>query len=218
MSMSATYSKAHKARILLVAADPQMRKLLKSVLTAGGYGKCFVVDGSHTVQAEAASSFDLVVLDLDLPYSSGHSIIGEIRRSADVPVIAISGQAKEGDLVAALDLGADDYIAKSLRSSELLARIRSALRRACRAAVTLKTRAMVLIGKTAWCALMNRKSRSGSPCSPARTRPPPLIRDRSKRHIMMPPCGGSNPPAPATQSRNSGSTAVSAGRPVFSAR
>jgi CheY-like chemotaxis protein len=96
MSMSATYSKAHKARILLVAADPQMRKLLKSVLTAGGYGKCFAVDGSHTVQAEAASSFDLVVLDLDLPYSSGHSIIGEIRRSSDVPVIAISGQAKEG--------------------------------------------------------------------------------------------------------------------------
>lgn len=131
--MSATRTKADKGCILVVAAEPQIQKLLKSIFAAGGYETCFAAEGLDAIRAQTAFCPDLVVLDLDLPDVSGHNIILEIRRCSDIPVIALSSWRKEGDLVAALDLGADDYIEKPFRSSELLARIRSALRRSLKA-------------------------------------------------------------------------------------
>jgi two-component system KDP operon response regulator KdpE len=74
-----------------------------------------------------------VILDLDPSDMSGHDAILEIRRLSDIPMIVISGQHREADLVAALDLGADDYVEKPFRAGELLARVRAALRRGFKA-------------------------------------------------------------------------------------
>jgi len=122
-------AKSHKTRILVAAAEPQLQKLLKLIFTVNGYKTLFVAEGTAAILTHTAPSPELVVLDLDLPDLSGHEEIREIRRISDVPVIALSGRHAEADLVAALDLGADDYVEKPFRAAELLARIRSVLRR-----------------------------------------------------------------------------------------
>jgi two-component system KDP operon response regulator KdpE len=132
--MSTTHAKAHKARILVVAAEPQIQKLLKSMFAASGYEASFEAEGEAAIRAQAAFRPELVVLDVDLSELQGRDTMLGIRRHSDVPVIALSSRHKEGDLVAALDLGADDFIEMPFRASELLARIRSALRRSLTAA------------------------------------------------------------------------------------
>jgi two-component system KDP operon response regulator KdpE len=119
--------------LLSTQAEPQIQRLLGSIFKAAGYETYFATDGAAAIPAQTVFCPDVAVLDLDLPGSSRHNTIVEIRRCSDVPVIALSRWPKEGDLVAALDLGADDYIAIPFRSSELLARIRSALRRGVKA-------------------------------------------------------------------------------------
>jgi two-component system KDP operon response regulator KdpE len=127
--MSTTQAKAHKARILVVAADLQIQKLLKSIFAAGGYEASFAAEGEAAVRAQAAFRPELVVLDVDLSEFRGRDTMLGLRRHSDVPVIALSNRHKEGDVVNALDLGADDFIEMPFRASELLARIRAALRR-----------------------------------------------------------------------------------------
>jgi two-component system, OmpR family, KDP operon response regulator KdpE len=128
-----TRTKAHKARILVVTAEPQIQKLLKSIFTANGYRAFFAADAAAAVRTNAALRPELVVLDRDLSDLSGDEAILGIRRHYDVPMIVLSGERAEADLVAALDLGADDYVEKPFRPSELLARIRSVLRRSFKA-------------------------------------------------------------------------------------
>ena len=128
-----TRMKPHKARILVVAAEPQMQKLLKSILAADGYQAFFAAEAATAIQAQAALRPELIVLDLDRSDPRGRQGVAEIRRGSDVPVIALSGRRAEADLVAALDLGADDYVEKPFRAGELLARIRSLLRRSLKA-------------------------------------------------------------------------------------
>jgi len=125
--------KPHKARIVVVAAEPQIQKLLKSILAADGYPAFFAAEAAVAIQAQAALRAELIVLDLDRSDPRGQEGIVEIRRGSDVPVIALSGRRAEADLVAALDLGADDYVEKPFRAGELLARIRSLLRRSLKA-------------------------------------------------------------------------------------
>lgn len=128
-----TRAKAHKARILVVTAEPQIQKLLKSIFAANGYRASFAAEAVAAVQAHAALCSELVVLDRDLSDLHGDDAILGIRRRSDVPIIVLSGQRAEADLVTALDLGADDYVEKPFRPSELLARIRSVLRRGFKA-------------------------------------------------------------------------------------
>jgi two-component system, OmpR family, KDP operon response regulator KdpE len=127
--MSTAQAKTHKARILVVAADLQVQKLLKAIFAAGGYEASFAADGEGAIRAQAGFRPELVVLDLDLSELRGRDVIPGIRRQSDVPVIALSNRHKEGDVVNALDLGADDFIEMPFRASELLARVRAALRR-----------------------------------------------------------------------------------------
>jgi two-component system KDP operon response regulator KdpE len=127
--MPTTRAESDKTRILVVGADPQLQKLLKSIFKANGYRAFFAADGAIAI----ALSPELVVLDLDLGDAGRRDAILAIRRASDAPVIVLSGQHREADLVAALDLGADDYIEKPFRAAELLARIRALLRRAVKA-------------------------------------------------------------------------------------
>ena len=124
-----TRTKARKAPIVVVTAEPQSEKLLKSILMAGGYRAFFASEAAALITTQTTSSPQLVILDLSLPDSSDHDTILAVHRWSDVPMIVLSAQHRESDLVDALDLGADEYIEKPFRTSELLARIRSLLRR-----------------------------------------------------------------------------------------
>jgi two-component system KDP operon response regulator KdpE len=128
-----TRIKAQKARIFVVTDEPQIEKLLKSILTASGYRVFFVSEAAAAIPTHIPLHPELLILDLGLSDLSGHATIPAIRRCSDVPMIVLSGQHREADLVAALDLGADDYLEKPVRTSELLARMRSLLRRSLKA-------------------------------------------------------------------------------------
>jgi two-component system KDP operon response regulator KdpE len=118
-----------KAIILIVAAEPQVVNLLKSILKADGYQARVASDPKAAIQMHAAPCPQLIVLDLDVSEPSACDKIIEARRLSDVPLIVLSSQDREADVVTALDFGADDYVVRPFRTSEFLARIRSALRR-----------------------------------------------------------------------------------------
>ena len=128
-----TNTKARKERILVIAIESQTQKLLKSIFSASGYQVLLAADVSTAIKMHTALPPQLVVLDLDLRELSGRDAIIETRRWLDAPVVALSGRHAEADLIAALDLGADDYVEKPFRTGELLARIRAVLRRGLKA-------------------------------------------------------------------------------------
>ena len=122
-------------RILLVEDDPALRSSLRAVLTRGGYDVDVAEDGSLALTAIAAHRHDAILLDIGLPFIDGWRILDGLDARARPPVIVISARGEERDKVRALDLGADDYLAKPFGAEELLARIRAVLRRAQPAAV-----------------------------------------------------------------------------------
>jgi two-component system, OmpR family, KDP operon response regulator KdpE len=119
--------KAHK--ILIVDDEPSIRTLLKSTLARAGYA---VVEAGTVREATASAAIDkpdLILLDLGLPDRDGLEVIGALRGEAGLPVIVVSAREDSEQKVAALDLGAEDYVTKPFDTEELLARIRAALRR-----------------------------------------------------------------------------------------
>jgi two-component system KDP operon response regulator KdpE len=125
--------RANKAGILIVSVEPQIQKLLKSILSTNGYRLFFAEDAAAAIGLLPALRPELVLLDLEPSDVTGHDAIIEIHRHSALPMIALSDRHREADLVAVLDLGADDYLEKPFRASELLARIRSLLRRSLKA-------------------------------------------------------------------------------------
>ncbi len=118
----------HPVRILIVDDEPQIRRLLRVSLTAQGYETTETALGKDALLRAAVEHPDLVILDLGLPDIDGQEVIVRLREWSDVPIIVLSVREREKDKVAALDSGADDYIAKPFGIDELLARIRAALR------------------------------------------------------------------------------------------
>jgi DNA-binding response OmpR family regulator len=114
------------ARVLVVDDEPDLCTALRHLLTRHGFSVETV--GTRSEAMERASSFDLVVLDLGLPDGDGLDICGALARQT--PVVVVSARADEVDRVVALELGADDYLAKPFGGRELVARCRSVLRRA----------------------------------------------------------------------------------------
>lgn len=117
-----------KAEILIIDDEPQIRKLLEFMLQSNGYlvkaaaaaNEGLIMAGNHPPE--------LILLDLGLPDDSGHNVLKELRKWYTKPVIILSVQKSEEDIIKALDNGANDYLSKPFRTGELLARIRSALR------------------------------------------------------------------------------------------
>jgi two-component system, OmpR family, KDP operon response regulator KdpE len=116
------------ARILIVDDEPTILRTLTRNLAAHGFDVSVAETGAVAVERYRARRPDLVILDLGLPDISGTEVIREIRRHANTPIIVLSVREAELDKVAALDLGADDYLTKPFGVEELLARIRVALR------------------------------------------------------------------------------------------
>ena len=117
------------SRILVVEDDRALRGVLVSALQSGGYEVEFAADGSAGVQALKAKAFDVVLLDIGLPFVDGWHVLSTLEGRRVPSVIVISARGDQADKVRALDMGADDYLAKPFGSEELLARIRAVLRR-----------------------------------------------------------------------------------------
>ena len=118
------------ARVLVVDDEPLLRNLLSQLLQLEGYDVLEAENGQIALELVANEKPDLVLLDVMLPARSGLDVLGELRRTNDIPVILVSGLAAESDRVAGLKTGADDYVTKPFSAAELSARIESVLRRA----------------------------------------------------------------------------------------
>lgn len=120
--------------ILVVDDEPRVRRLLVRYLAGEGFRVVEAGDGNAMRKAFAAGPIDLVLLDLLLPGEDGLTLMREIRRDSAVPVIVVTSKGELVDRVAGLETGADDYIAKPFHLREVLARVRSVLRRSVEAA------------------------------------------------------------------------------------
>jgi two-component system, OmpR family, response regulator len=117
------------ARILIAEDEPGISSFLENGLRSAGFAPTVVEDGSSALALARTGQFDLVVLDLGLPTRDGLSVLEELRElGVRLPVVILTARSELHDMVAGLDLGADDYVTKPFRFEELLARIRARLR------------------------------------------------------------------------------------------
>ncbi len=116
-------------RVLVVDDEPQIRRALRAALAGHGYQVELAEGGEAALGALAARPPDVLVLDLVMPGMDGFAVLREVRLWSRLPIVVLSARDREGDKVAALDLGADDYLTKPFGMGELLARLRAVLRR-----------------------------------------------------------------------------------------
>jgi two-component system KDP operon response regulator KdpE len=116
--------------ILLIEDEPQMRRFLRTALTTNDYRLVEAETAKEGLAQAAARNPDVILLDLGLPDRDGLDVTRELREWTGTPIIVLSARGREQDKVAALDVGADDYLTKPFGVEELLARIRVALRHA----------------------------------------------------------------------------------------
>ena len=116
-------------RILVVDDDPQIRRVMRTTLTARGYEVADAHSGEEALDELRAGTYDLVLLDMNMPGMGGIQTCRLIRSGSETAVIMLTVRNSEKDKVEALDAGADDYITKPFSTPELLARIRAILRR-----------------------------------------------------------------------------------------
>jgi two-component system, OmpR family, KDP operon response regulator KdpE len=117
------------ATILVVDDEAQIRRVLRSTLTSNGYDILEAKNGEEAIRTVLREHPDLILLDVNMPEMSGFETCRKIRMSFPGPIIMATVRDSERDKIAALDCGADDYVVKPFAVGELLARIRSALRR-----------------------------------------------------------------------------------------
>jgi two-component system KDP operon response regulator KdpE len=117
------------SRILIVDDEPNILGTVAPLLRTRGYEVFSAMTGRAGLDAVERDKPDLIVLDLGLPDMDGVDVCRQMREATGVPILVLSARGAEGDKVAALDAGADDYVTKPFGAEELLARIRAALRR-----------------------------------------------------------------------------------------
>jgi two-component system, OmpR family, KDP operon response regulator KdpE len=115
--------------ILVIDDEAQIRKLLAITLQSNDYKVYEAATGKEGLTVVASHPPDLIMLDLGLPDENGHEVLKHLREWFSNPIIIVSVQSSEEDIVRALDNGANDYLIKPFRTGELLARVRSALRK-----------------------------------------------------------------------------------------
>jgi two-component system KDP operon response regulator KdpE len=119
-----------RPRLLVVDDELPIRRFLETALGGEDYALSLAASGAEALRAVALERPDLVLLDLGLPDLDGVEVIRRLREWSQVPIIVLSVREREGDKIAALDAGADDYLTKPFGIGELRARLRAALRRA----------------------------------------------------------------------------------------
>ena len=118
----------NKPEILIIDDEPQMRKLLEITFQSNGYLSKTAASAKEGLIMSENHPPELILLDLGLPDDSGHNVLQKLRQWYTNPIIILSVQKNESDIIKALDNGANDYLSKPFRTGELLARIRSVLR------------------------------------------------------------------------------------------
>jgi two-component system, OmpR family, KDP operon response regulator KdpE len=118
----------NNATILVIDDEVQIRRLLEITLESNNFEVTSAADARDGLRMAATHPPDLIILDLGLPDENGHAVLKKLREWFTKPVLILSVQSSEEDIVKALDNGANDYLVKPFRTGELLARIRSALR------------------------------------------------------------------------------------------
>jgi two-component system KDP operon response regulator KdpE len=119
-------------KVLVVDDEPSIRVFLKLTLISQGYETVEAVSGKTAIAQAVTEKPDIVILDIGLPDFDGIEVTRQLREWTQVPIIILSVRGSEKDKIAALDLGADDYLTKPFIVGELLARVRAALRRSTR--------------------------------------------------------------------------------------
>ena len=114
--------------ILLIEDDPNITDFMEVVFEREQYRLTVAANGMEALTALQAETFDVILLDLGLPDIDGMDLLKILRKRMDLPIVVTSARKDENEKVAALDLGADDYVTKPFGTNELLARIRTALR------------------------------------------------------------------------------------------
>ncbi|WP_159994994.1 response regulator [Roseomonas sp. 18066] len=118
--------------VLVVDDEPQIHRFLAPALEIGGFRALRAETGREGLRLATTQAPDAVLLDLGLPDMDGKEVLTRLRALSQVPVIILSARDREGEKVAALDAGADDYVEKPFSVAELLARLRAAIRRSLR--------------------------------------------------------------------------------------
>jgi DNA-binding response OmpR family regulator len=123
--------KSAAPRLLSIEDDAAMGQFLKAVFTAQGFTLDLATDGNTGVELARRQPPDLVILDLLMPYKNGFEVLRELQstpETKDVPIIILSSNSREEDIVNALNAGAADFVVKPFRARELVARVRKVLR------------------------------------------------------------------------------------------
>jgi len=122
--------KEAQPRVLVIEDDPQIRKFLVITLTEHNFTVIPAERGHEGLRLATSAKPDAILLDMGLPDIDGKQVIESVREWSKVPIIVLSVRAQEEEKVAALDLGANDYVMKPFGTAELLARLRASLRHA----------------------------------------------------------------------------------------
>lgn len=125
-----------RENILIVEDDEIIARFLATLLAAEGYETKIASNGEKALQIAAATPPEVILLDLGLPDIDGMTVLSKLKNWYGGPIIIVSARERENDKVAALDMGATDYVTKPFGTQELLARVRSALRRRDAAAMS----------------------------------------------------------------------------------
>jgi two-component system KDP operon response regulator KdpE len=118
----------HEVTVLLIEDEPEIRRFLRTSLPVHGYRLYEATTGADGLAQAKARNPDIILLDLGLPDVDGTEVIRQVREWSTIPILVLSAREQEQAKVAALDLGADDYVTKPFGVNELLARMRAALR------------------------------------------------------------------------------------------
>lgn len=116
-------------KILIIEDDLNIAELERDYMKFNGYAAEIETDGGRALKKALAGGYDLLIVDLMLPGMSGYEIIEEVRKKYEIPIIVVSARTEDIDKIRGLDYGADDYITKPFSPAELLARVKSHLRR-----------------------------------------------------------------------------------------
>jgi len=140
-----------KDRILIVDDEPEIRRLLVDYLARNGHEAVAARDGREMWQMLERHAIDLVVLDLMLPDTDGLTLCRDLRAKSSLPVIMLTARGEEADRIVGIEMGADDYLVKPFNPRELLARIKSVLRRTRALPPNLKPEPVRCLCFAGWC-------------------------------------------------------------------